>query len=226
MIKALILSTVLFLSACATTHSENVSVSSLRDNDVKISIVNRHSLSDDYYLFLEYTFENRSADWVDIKVSSLGYSKGSTEILANDKLSSWIEGAELKLKKRNHNTAVLLASIAAVGGIAGGLSSDGNIQVAGLAAAGGAAAVAGGIDLANATQQASSGIKGLNQTVEVPKTHILTPFKVAPGSYVKRWVVIKKPKLPGRRNFIYTYDLFVTAKQNETDVTYHNEIEL
>jgi len=184
----------LYFTGCVSTHPGVISKSSVKDNFVKVSIYDTESLSDKYYMFLEYTFENLSSEWLDVKVSALGFNKIKTEILVNDKLSAWIEGAELKLKKSNHNTAVILGSIAAIGGVVGGLSSDGNVQIAGLGAMAGAGAVATAIAVGQTREKASSGNKGLNQTVNVPKNHVFAPFKVAPGSYVKRWVVVRKPE--------------------------------
>jgi|GEM_PF-2972069 len=205
-------------TGCVSTHPGVMSKSSLKSSNLKVSVQDQENLSDKYYMFLEYTFENTSPEWFDIKVSSLGFHKANTEILVNDKLSAWIEGAELKLKKNNYNTAVLLGSIAAVGGIAGGLSSDSNVQVAGLGAALGAGVAASVIGVQQERTRAGSGNKGLNQTVQVPKNHVFVPFKVAPGSYVKRWVVVRKPPYPN--DYESNYDMFTKLEQNKKSVEY------
>ena len=40
----------------------------------------------------------------------------------------------------------------------------------------------------------NAGQKGLHGTVNVPKTHVLVPFSVAPKSFVRKWIVLKTPK--------------------------------
>jgi hypothetical protein len=223
MIKLLALSAILITaSGCVSTHPGVMSKSSLKDNKLKVSVQNQDQLSDKYYMFLEYTFENTSAEWLDVKATLIGFYNTETEILVNDKLSAWIEGAELKLKKNNHNTAVILGSIAAVGGIAGGLSSNDNVQVAGIGVALGAVAAGTVIGVQQDRTRAASGNKGLNQTVQVPKNHVFAPFKVAPGSYVKRWVVVKRP--PYENDYEGNYDMFTNLKQNDTPVTYKTSV--
>jgi len=143
-----------FLASCATTHPGMKTVSN-KTTDLVVSIDERKDLSDDFYAFFEYTFENKSEDWKSAQVISVNIGEKPTEVLVNDMLSSWIEGAELKLKKRNFNT---------------------------------------GQDLNQSIRSASSGIKGENLTVNVPSTYLIAPFKISPKSYIKRWVIIKKPK--------------------------------
>lgn len=188
----LISSLSLLFVACATTHPGVVAKGD--SSKLVVSVDNNKDISDKYYLFLEYTFENKSSEWMSVNVPQLGFNHQDTEILTNDKLSAWIEGAELKLKKSQYNTNLILSSMVVVGAVAGGASSNGNVQVAGLATAG-LAATAGAVQEVQSVQQkANSGQKGLNGTVHVPKSHVLVPFQVAPESYVKKWVVVRVPK--------------------------------
>ena len=213
------------LSACVTTHPGVMSNSSDKSSSLLVSVDEDSSISDKYYAFLEYTFENTSTDWIKVKVARLGFENSTTEILVNDRLSSWLEGVELKLKKNQHNTAVILGSVAAVGGIAAATSSNGNIQVAGLGAMVGVTGAAVAIDVGNARRRAQSGEKGLNQTVNVPKTHVFVPFEVAPGSYVKRWVVVRKPK--DFKSIRYGADdtnLITELDQNKVEVSYKTKL--
>jgi len=182
---------------CVSTHPGTKAKSNLENDSLIVSSHNNTTLTDKYYMFLEFTFENKSSEWKDISVKRLGFDKTkTTEILVNDRLKAWIEGAELKLKKNDFNTSVVLGSIAAVGGVTGALSNNGNLQIAGLATFAGASAVATARQFGRDRLEAQSGVRRQadGQTVYVPSTYILTPFKVAPGSYVKRWVVVRKPK--------------------------------
>jgi hypothetical protein len=192
MLKALVFLLSLLTVACATTHPGTLSESN--EKTVTVSILKNTELSDKYYYFYEYTIENMTGEWKDIQIKNTYFEGQQTEILTDDKLSSWIEGAELKLKKANYNRDLLLGSIVAVGGVAAMTSSNTNVQTAGAGAAVGAVVASGAIDLSRAKQTAVSGTKGLNQTVNVPQSHVLVPSKIAPESYIKRWVVVRAPQ--------------------------------
>ncbi len=180
-----------FTVACASTHPGTISES--KEKTVTVSVLKNLDLSDKYYYFYEYTIENMTAEWKDIQIKNTYFEGQETEILTDDKLASWIEGAELKLKTANYNRDLLLGSIVAVGGVAAMTSSNSNVQVAGAGAAVGAVVASGAIDLSRAKQQAVTGTKGLNQTVNVSQSHVLVPSKIAPESYIKRWVVVRAP---------------------------------
>ncbi len=179
------------LVGCAMTHAGQVCKSDQKQVVVSVN-VNR-DLSDKYYLFLEYTIENTTGTWQEFKFGNLKMGGADIGALTNDKLSAWVEGAELKLQKARYNTNLILGSMAAVGSAAAIGSNNKSTQKAGAAVAVGSVAAAGGVSASRGYQQVNSGMKGLNNTVYVPKTHILTPFKVAPESYVRRWIVVKNP---------------------------------
>lgn len=192
MLKSIVFLMGLLTVACATTHPGDMAES--KQKEVSVSVQKSVDLSDKYYYFYEYTIENTTADWKDIQIKNIYFEGQETEILTDDKLSSWIEGAELKLKAANYNRELLLGSIVAVGGVAAIGSNNSKVQMAGAGVAVGAAAASGATDIARARQQAVSGTKGLNQTVSVPQTHVFVPSKVAPESYIRRWVVVRAPK--------------------------------
>lgn len=62
--------------------------------------------------------------------------------------------------------------------------------------------------------------KGLNQTVNIPKTHALTPFQAAPESYVKRWVIAKKSNYSGSIYSNKDTTLITELFQNKAAVSY------
>jgi hypothetical protein len=219
--------TALMLSACATTHSGPIAES--KEKSVVISVDENTDLSDKYYLFLEYTIENTSTEWKDIQIVDVDFRGQETEVLVDEQLSSWIEGAEHKLKAAQYNQDLLIGSMVLAGGIVAGTSSSNTGKVAGAATMVGAAAVGVGTDISRAKNQASSGAKGENGTVNVPKTHIFVPSKIAPESYIRRWIVLKAPQLPKPKasenelsyqqedtQTVYTYKLISKAKINTT----------
>lgn len=181
-----------WLSGCATTHPG--ATFEPKSTDLVISAVMNNQISDDYYSFVEYTIENKSGQWRKVKVEDIRFDNRSPEILVNDKLASWIEGAELKLKQAQYNTALLLGSMAAVGGVVAASSSDPNVSSAGLVTMAGAVGASGAVSINRASSRANSGRRGQDGTVEVPKTHLLVPFQVAPKSFVRRWIVVKNPR--------------------------------
>jgi hypothetical protein len=182
--------------SCATTHPGVVAKTGAAAGTVEpviMSIRDNTDLSDKHYMFLEYTIENKTEEWMNVQVTSVVIDGTPTEILTDDKLESWIEGAELKLAKAQYNTAMILGSMAAVGGAVAATSGHDGTAKAGAIAMGAAAVGAVGTGIRRDQQKANSGKKGVNGTVQVPSTHILTPFKVSPESYVRRWIVVTNP---------------------------------
>lgn len=192
--SAIICGFILSFIGCATTHEGEVAQSN--DQNIVLSVQKSSGLSDKYYYFYEYTIENKSSNWKTVQIVDVNFEGNNSEILTDDKLSAWIEGAELKLKKEQYNQDVLLASMAAVGGIVAATSNNPGVQTGGVAVMGAAVGATVGTNIARAKNQASSGRKGVGGTVNVPQTHIFVPSKIAPESYIKRWVVIKAPAKP------------------------------
>lgn len=218
----------ILLSACATTHTGPLAESN--EKSVVISVDENTSLSDKYYLFLEYTIENTSAEWKDIQIIDIDFKGQNTEVLVDEQLSSWIEGAELKLKAAQYNQDLLIGSMVLAGGVIAGTSSSNTGKVAGAVTMAGAATAGVATNISRVKNQASTGMKGENGTVNVPKTHIFVPSKIAPESYIRRWIVLKAPQLPKPKvseneltyqqqedtQTIYTYKLISKAKINNT----------
>ena len=179
------------LAGCATTHEGEMAQS--KEKTLTVSVQKNFGLSDKYYVFYEFTFENMTSDWKQVQVRDIDFEGQETEVLTDDKLSAWIEGAELKLKASQYNQDILLASMVAIGGVTAMTSSSTNMQNTGAATMVGAAAASSGVGIARSRQQAVTGIKGQNNTVNVPQTHAFVPSKVAPESYIKRWIVVRMP---------------------------------
>lgn len=192
MIRLFFVGLVLLSFGCATTHT-GVSAES-PDKSVILSVDRLAELSDKYYSFYEYTIENKSSEWKQVQVVDMDFAGQETEVLTDDKLSAWIEGAELKQKKSQYNKDLLLGSMVAIGGITAMTSSNTNVQTLGVATMGAGAIGSVATSISRAKQQATSGIRGQNNTVSVPATHVFVPTKIAPESYVKRWVVLRSPK--------------------------------
>lgn len=183
-----------FLSGCATTHPGKVLASNTQD--IVVSVKENSDLSDNYYMFLEYTLENKSGEWMEIQAKHIQLGEGApSEILSGEKLSAWIEGAELKLRQNNYNTQLLLGSIVAVAGLTAASSKDPGTQKAALGVMAGAVGTDATLALQRSRNAVNSGYKGPNGSVNVPSTHVLAPAKIAPESFIRRWVVIKAPRI-------------------------------
>lgn len=185
---------VLIISGCAMTHPGIKGTSHKKDSQLIVSVDENTTLSDDFYGFFEYTFENHSKKWMQIKIANVGFSGFKNHIPVDNDLSAWIEGAELKFKKSRHNMGLLLGSIMAVGGVTAAISDNKTTQVVGSGAAVVAAGTGMAVGFSDSMVALNAGQKGLHGTVNVPKTHILVPFSVAPKSFVRRWIVLKTPK--------------------------------
>lgn len=209
------------VSACASIHPGQKALSTDPNSGVVLSVKVNNSLSDDHYLFLDYTVENTTPEWIKFKTSYVAFEDQKTEVLINERLKSWVESKELELQRQNYSRAILLGSIAAVGGVTGVVSNDETIQMAGLTTMAGALVVSGADDIGRAKNRVERGQKDFTHTVNVPDSYILKPFEVAPGSYLKRWIVVKKPKFYDPYSYSYEGPHLVTqAYQNENPVTF------
>ncbi len=188
-------SVLLILSGCATTHPGLKGVTDKKDGQLVVSVAENTSLSDDFYGFFEYTFENVSDEWKRMRVVHVGFPNFENHILINNDLHAWIEGAELKFKQNRHNMALLTVGVAALGGVIAGTSSNRNTQVFGAGVMAASMGPQVGVSFSDSMIALNAGQKGLNRTVNVPKNHVFVPFSVAPKSFVRRWVVLKTPKI-------------------------------
>lgn len=187
-----ICSSILLILGCATTHRGPVVESA--DKSILLSAHRNADLSDKYYLFYEYTLENKSSDWKQIQIVDVDFADENTEILTGEKLAAWIEGAELKFKKSQYNRDLVLGSMAAAGAAVALTSNNNSAQAAGAAALAGATAVSATANISSARGKASSGSKSATGSVNVPHSHVFVPSRIAPESYIKRWIVIRAPK--------------------------------
>jgi hypothetical protein len=226
----------LMLAACATTHSGPKAQSSRKD--IVMSVERNNDLSDKYYLFLEFTIENTTPEWKEVQITDVNIANNSSEILTGEKLEAWIEGAELKMKQTEYNKNLLLGSLIAVGGVTT-ISAQNNPKLAttGAIGAGTAATTMAINSTARAHSNATSGIRGENGTVNVPKTHIFVPSKIAPESYIRRWIVIQAPKAETHKNddgspkggegFFYQIELLSKVRVDKNaPVTYTSPLKL
>jgi hypothetical protein len=183
----------IFVTGCATTHTGEFAKPGSENRDVVISIDRNGDLSDRNYIFYEYTIENKSNSWRQVQVVDVSFEEQQSEILTDDKLKAWIEGAELKLKASRFNQSLLLGSMAAVGGVLALTSRNSDMQSVGLVAMAGSTGAAMGSKLDQASKTATGGQRGSSGSVHVPQSHVFVPTQVAPESYVRRWVVIGAP---------------------------------
>lgn len=188
----------MFACGCATTHPGNLAQTS-NTPSLKVSSKISGDLSDDYYLFIEYTIENLSGQWATINVTDLDISGRRYEGLAGSNLKAWTEGAELKLRQAQYNTNAFLTGLTVASAGTALFSKSSKLKKAGLTgmAAGGAGSV--GVSVSRSKKQANSGLYSPSEISKdekvVPDGHIFSSFKVAPGSFVRKWIVIKNPPL-------------------------------
>ena len=217
-------SLLLIISGCAMTHPGIRGTSNKKDSQLVVSVDENTTLSDDFYGFFEYTFENLSEKWKRIKVTNVGFPDFENHIPVNNDLSAWIEGAELKFKKSRHNMGLLLGSVLAVGGVVAGTSDNKTTQAVGGGAAIAAAGTAMAVGVSDSMIALNAGQKGLHGTVNVPKTHVLVPFSVAPKSFVRRWIVLKTPKQENNLKTKKGNELLIGLQDGEEKPEYSFEI--
>ena len=143
-------------------------------------------LSSKYFGALYITFENTTPDWkriskIDIEFDSVTLNE-HVQIPTSVELQAWALAARRMKQIRDHNADQVLASIAALGGIASITSNNSIVKGTGQAAAIGAAGALSIDSIKNKIEEISS--PGM-----FPSDHLLHgSFIIPPGLHAKRWI--------------------------------------
>lgn len=207
--RQLIVGSIILLSACASIRSGKYAEPEAKGQDkhastsgVVISGAENASLSSTHFAEVDFTFENKSADWIRIKSVTLDFGdpalNEAVKLPVGNDLIAWAKAAEQNKAISDYNTAMVLGSVAAVGSVAAMTSRDQGVQSAGALAALGAT---GGL--------AVSSIRDERRKVElakvVPPDHILSDgFVNPPGLHAKKWVAFytRDPKALPRIKYV------------------------
>lgn len=226
-VVALYTASVLFLSSCASVHNGNYanvetgsgsnqkSTGKQSASGLLLSGQEVKSMASQHITQIDFTFENKTGKWIHIKSVKLNF--GSQE--ANEAISipvgadldAWILAIKQNQAIKDHNFALAMASIGAVG--AGLASTSGNSQGqknVGLFALAGASA-------ALTVNSVRNQLSGLELAKIVPDTHILSSnFVVPPKLHTKKWVAIYTEN-PYELPYIDSITLEITTADNKIE---------
>lgn len=194
-----LLSVLALATSCASTHPGQVGrVLKGEDLGLKVSAYTPDDMDDEKspYQLIEVTFENPGERWTRIhetEIVILPSEQAKIGVVVGKDLVDWAKAAEAKARLEAQNKGALLSAIAAVGAItavAGGTSGSKAGKVIGAA---GAVAMGGAVAVA-ASDAISSSVRSGESADWVPADHLYQPFSIPADLFVRRWLLITKPR--------------------------------
>lgn len=201
------------LHGCASVHSGRYAEQvGEEDQSLVVSAKLNSMMSGDYFGMLEFTFENRSEEWVHIKEVRIEpeMSKGQeyVTVLAGEKLNQWYNSTMARNAISQHNAAIGAGLLMGVGAVAAGRGNNSTTQVAGKVLA---TAALGSLTL-----------QSLNKTLDriegaqiFPHSHIYHgETYVPPGLFVRKWLVLNTRQHDKMDDF-YRVKIIATMEDGE-----------
>ena len=144
----------------------------------------------DLFGLVEVTFENTSTEWLRVEQLELDFGSELNPMVhlpEGADLEAWYAATLQRNSIRNTNYATALAALFLVGeavAVAGALSDEREVQVAGTALALGAASVA-------VIDEHVERVQRPGRVRPITQNHLLAaPFAVPPGLFTKKWVLL------------------------------------
>lgn len=176
----------LALSACVSTHHGKPAV--LESGTLLVSCGDNWQARELYFQLVSCTFENKSNEWMAVKVTSAEILQAYSPSLISspEEIQNMLLAKEGMDQDKLHNEQVAVAGVMLLG--AGLLmAADSNIGKAGAAAALGAVSYGATRQVAREHSKLQYG-----DPVSYGPTHVLgTPFRLGPGLYLRRHLVVQ-----------------------------------
>jgi hypothetical protein len=196
--KHYLLLTVLVFSGCASVRSGNHAVptkdsqSSRYEGTTKLGVVitgqEDMMLSSGHFAIVNFTFQNRSRKWVGIRNVQLDFEDPilNAEVVfpVGAQAAAWGKAMQEVAAVDAANTAAVLGTIMALGGVAGAASDSRNVRTAG------ALSFATSATMLTAAA-AMTEVNRSKLAAAVPDSHLLSEaFEIPPGLHVKKWILL------------------------------------
>lgn len=229
----LLLPFALFVSGCATIHGAGTYAAPVNGNltpdsfsaDLKgssdkttekgllVSGSENSSLSSEYFTLVDFTFENKSAEWLKVTTVAVdfGSEKANSEIRfpVGQDLMDWAQSAQQIKAIRNYNMQMALG-VAAGAGVAMSASGSKSTSNAGTAMAVGSGMVLAADNIGNK-------LDSLQRARVIPEDHLLSGnFSIPPGLFKRKWLTLYA-KRPNDIPFINKMALTLTYDNGSTE---------
>ncbi len=171
------------------------------------------SLASAYFTMVDFTFENKGAEWLRIKKVAIDFgspvSNADVRFPVGQDLLDWAESAQQIKAIRDYNMQMALGAAAGAGiAMSGSGSSSG--RNAGLATTAGAGMVL-------AASNISEKLDSIQRARVVPEGHLLSgPFAVPPGLHKQKWLTLYVQK-PDAIPFLKKIALTFTYENGATE---------
>lgn len=188
---SLLIGCAFLMIGCASVHSGNMAKDekgmASTQGGLSVSGIENSNLSSKYFLALDFTIENSTADWIVVEDASLSFVNSDLTskmmVPVGKDLTVWAEAAQQNAAISSYNTAMVLGVIAGAGAI-GSRASDANMSKASSLALVGAGA---GLTVNSINQN----LNELERARIVPESHLYSgSFVVPPGLHAKKWVTL------------------------------------
>lgn len=188
-----------FATSCASTHPGQMGrILSGEDLGLKVSAYTPDDTEDKKSLhqLIEVTFENLGHQWARIHEAEIVIApseQAKIGVVVGNDLVDWAKAAEAKAKLEAQNKGALLGAIAAVGAITAVVGGTSHSKAGKIVGAAGAVAAGGAV--AVAASDAISASKRTGESADwVPADHLYQPFSVPADLFVRRWILLTKPR--------------------------------
>lgn len=204
----------LVLVGCASIHNGNYAKNekgeSIKKGNLIVSGIENSSLSSQYFLPIDFTFENLTNEFVTITAVKVEFKEteanAQMSVPMGSELVAWSKAAQQNAAISDYNTALVLGSIA----VAGAVGAQSN------SSAGNAAAIAGATAFVGlSVQEINNNLSALEKAKILPETHIYSgDFVIPPGLHSKKWIAFyaKDPL-----KFPYLREVNVTVSTSKGD---------
>mgnify|MGYP001157926292 CR=1 FL=1 len=205
----------IFVVNCASVHSGHMAKDekgkSSSQGGLSVSGLENSSLSSKYFLALDFTIENSTADWIVVEEASLTFLNSDLTskmiVPVGKDLSAWAEAAQQNAEINSYNTAMILGAVAGAGAIGSRASDAGVAKASTLALIG-----AGSAMTVNSINQ---NMNDVERAKILPESHLYAGnFAVPPGLHAKKWVTLYT-KEPSSIPYLREVELNVKVKNGQ-----------
>ena len=171
------------VQSCATTTPGKA----VETNNSKVAatVTTNPTFSNENFQMYQVTFKNNTNEWIEYSGAQIT-DNSTIKILVGNKLNAWLEACKIEREVADYDTSLLLAGLAAGGGLVAGASSHSSTSQLGTAVSLGAV----GATMIRGFSDATQMVEFQNA---LPDSHLFKGFSIPPKKAIRRWVLIENP---------------------------------